>query len=337
MAAREAEGRALERHGAPVRADRAHRQRRARRLRDARADGRQQGLPRHRRRQPRRGDRPCRRRAAALHRARPRCAAASAPASRCSTSIRSHEDLRVSTARVVLCAASPKNRTFSFQSGADAFLVRPFHLDELTDADRRRAAPAPTRTAPATAVTSSPATATEAESGGFEVDRPAVPGALRPRRRGAHRRPAGDRSVEVGRVDSVRARPTRGATSTSRSSPTPSTTRPSSPIATTGWRPSRRRCSAARRSRPSSSTPSPTRASPSTSPCGPARCPCGRHRRSATPSACCRASSTKTSARPRSTPSPSSSAAWPDRSSRFLQRDEHLFHFTRDPAHPRRC
>jgi two-component system OmpR family response regulator len=47
-------------------------------------------------------------------------------------SIRSSDDLRVSTARVVLCAASPKNRSFSFQSGADAFLVRPFHLDELT-------------------------------------------------------------------------------------------------------------------------------------------------------------------------------------------------------------
>ena len=47
--------------------------------------------------------------------------------------IRSHNDLRVSTARVVLCAASPRNRTFSFQSGADAFLVRPFHLDELTE------------------------------------------------------------------------------------------------------------------------------------------------------------------------------------------------------------
>ena len=47
--------------------------------------------------------------------------------------IRSHEDHRVSTARVVLCAASPKNRSFSFQSGADAFLVRPFHLDELTE------------------------------------------------------------------------------------------------------------------------------------------------------------------------------------------------------------
>ena len=47
--------------------------------------------------------------------------------------IRSHDDLRVSTARVVLCAASPTNRMFAFQSGADAFLVRPFHLDDLTN------------------------------------------------------------------------------------------------------------------------------------------------------------------------------------------------------------
>ena len=47
--------------------------------------------------------------------------------------IRSHDDLRVRSARVVLCAASPRNRAFSFQSGTDAFLVRPFHLDELTD------------------------------------------------------------------------------------------------------------------------------------------------------------------------------------------------------------
>ena len=46
--------------------------------------------------------------------------------------IRSHDDLRVSASRVVLCATSPKNRSFSFQSGADAFLVRPFHIDELT-------------------------------------------------------------------------------------------------------------------------------------------------------------------------------------------------------------
>jgi DNA-binding response OmpR family regulator len=45
--------------------------------------------------------------------------------------IRSHDDRRISSARVVLCAPSPRNRTFSFQSGADSFLVRPFHLTDL--------------------------------------------------------------------------------------------------------------------------------------------------------------------------------------------------------------
>jgi DNA-binding response OmpR family regulator len=45
--------------------------------------------------------------------------------------IRSHSDERVSTARVVLCAPSPKNRSFSFQSGNDAFIVRPFHIADL--------------------------------------------------------------------------------------------------------------------------------------------------------------------------------------------------------------
>jgi DNA-binding response OmpR family regulator len=45
--------------------------------------------------------------------------------------IRNHQDLRVSTARVVLCAPSAKSRSFSFQSGADGFVVRPFHIDEL--------------------------------------------------------------------------------------------------------------------------------------------------------------------------------------------------------------
>lgn len=45
--------------------------------------------------------------------------------------IRSHDDRRISSARVLLCASSPRNRTFSFQSGADAFVVRPFHLDEV--------------------------------------------------------------------------------------------------------------------------------------------------------------------------------------------------------------
>jgi two-component system, OmpR family, response regulator ResD len=45
--------------------------------------------------------------------------------------IRSHDDKRVSAARVVLCAANPKNRSFSYQSGTDSFVVRPFHIDEL--------------------------------------------------------------------------------------------------------------------------------------------------------------------------------------------------------------
>jgi DNA-binding response OmpR family regulator len=45
--------------------------------------------------------------------------------------IRSHDDRRISSARVVLAATSTRNRTFSFQSGADAFLLRPFHLEEL--------------------------------------------------------------------------------------------------------------------------------------------------------------------------------------------------------------
>ncbi len=45
--------------------------------------------------------------------------------------IRSHADTRVSSARVILCAVNPKNRTFSFQSGVDAFIMRPFHIDDL--------------------------------------------------------------------------------------------------------------------------------------------------------------------------------------------------------------
>jgi DNA-binding response OmpR family regulator len=47
--------------------------------------------------------------------------------------IRSHEDRRISTARVVLCGSSRRNRAFSFQSGADGFVVRPFHLQDLVD------------------------------------------------------------------------------------------------------------------------------------------------------------------------------------------------------------
>lgn len=47
--------------------------------------------------------------------------------------IRTHADRRINTSRVVLCAQSPKNRTFSFHAGADAFVVRPFHLNDLID------------------------------------------------------------------------------------------------------------------------------------------------------------------------------------------------------------
>jgi DNA-binding response OmpR family regulator len=45
--------------------------------------------------------------------------------------IRSHHDSRVSSSRAVLVAASTKNRSFSFQSGADAYLIRPFHANDL--------------------------------------------------------------------------------------------------------------------------------------------------------------------------------------------------------------
>jgi DNA-binding response OmpR family regulator len=45
--------------------------------------------------------------------------------------IRTHDDQRIADARVILCAASPKNRPFSLQSGADSVVVRPFHLDDL--------------------------------------------------------------------------------------------------------------------------------------------------------------------------------------------------------------
>lgn len=47
--------------------------------------------------------------------------------------LRSDEDRRVSTTRAILCGTSRRNREFSFQSGADGFLVRPFHLQELVD------------------------------------------------------------------------------------------------------------------------------------------------------------------------------------------------------------
>jgi DNA-binding response OmpR family regulator len=45
--------------------------------------------------------------------------------------IRNHSDKRISRTRVVICATNPKNRTFSYESGTDSFLLRPFHIDEL--------------------------------------------------------------------------------------------------------------------------------------------------------------------------------------------------------------
>jgi DNA-binding response OmpR family regulator len=37
----------------------------------------------------------------------------------------------VAQIRLVLIANEAKNRAFSWQSGVDAFVVRPFHVDEL--------------------------------------------------------------------------------------------------------------------------------------------------------------------------------------------------------------
>lgn len=47
--------------------------------------------------------------------------------------IRHHDDERVATTRVVLIARQASNRVFSFQSGSDVFLTRPFHIDSLVD------------------------------------------------------------------------------------------------------------------------------------------------------------------------------------------------------------
>ncbi|HEY2813393.1 MAG TPA: response regulator [Acidimicrobiales bacterium] len=48
--------------------------------------------------------------------------------------IRSQLDQRLASTRVVLIAHQTSNRKFSWQAGTDAFLVRPFHADELTKA-----------------------------------------------------------------------------------------------------------------------------------------------------------------------------------------------------------
>ena len=45
--------------------------------------------------------------------------------------VRTHIDEGVAHARVVLVAHQSNNRMFSWQAGIDAFLLRPFHADEL--------------------------------------------------------------------------------------------------------------------------------------------------------------------------------------------------------------
>jgi DNA-binding response OmpR family regulator len=47
--------------------------------------------------------------------------------------IRSKDDVRMSSARAVIIADSPKNRAFSFQSGTDAFVIRPYRAEELLE------------------------------------------------------------------------------------------------------------------------------------------------------------------------------------------------------------
>ena len=47
--------------------------------------------------------------------------------------IRSHEDERVRRTRVIVVAGSRANRNFAFQSGADGFLLRPFHANDLLE------------------------------------------------------------------------------------------------------------------------------------------------------------------------------------------------------------
>ena len=47
--------------------------------------------------------------------------------------IRTNDDEVVRRIRVVVVAGSSASRTFSFECGADAYLVRPFHAEELVD------------------------------------------------------------------------------------------------------------------------------------------------------------------------------------------------------------
>jgi DNA-binding response OmpR family regulator len=45
--------------------------------------------------------------------------------------LRGHQDRRIRSARAVFIGRSGSNALFSWQSGADGFLSRPFHADDL--------------------------------------------------------------------------------------------------------------------------------------------------------------------------------------------------------------
>jgi DNA-binding response OmpR family regulator len=74
---------------------------------------------------------------AAAHEDMPRCVVLSLAAGGIGSNLkvldtlRSNDDRRISSARALIVADNPRNRAFSFQSGTDAFLIRPFTADEL--------------------------------------------------------------------------------------------------------------------------------------------------------------------------------------------------------------
>lgn len=60
--------------------------------------------------------------------------AGTTPALQLLDGIRASENEAVANLRVVICTAVDENRLFSWQSGCDGFLARPFHADELRTA-----------------------------------------------------------------------------------------------------------------------------------------------------------------------------------------------------------
>jgi DNA-binding response OmpR family regulator len=50
--------------------------------------------------------------------------------------VRGHDDGGIAQVRVIMTTDLDENRVFSWQSGVDGFLIRPFHADDLIDAVR---------------------------------------------------------------------------------------------------------------------------------------------------------------------------------------------------------